>query len=75
VDTTDLHAHTERGLDALRREFADRIPADAVTQIGRDRFHALLAAAKINDFVPLLVYRQTRELLLTIDREDLHRSA
>jgi hypothetical protein len=75
VNTTELHVHTEQVLEALRREFTGKVPADAVTEIGRARLDALLAVATINDFVPLLVYRQTREALLSIGPEDLHRAA
>lgn len=74
VETAELYAHTERGLEALRLEFADSVPADEVTRLGRDRLDALLATASINDYVPLLVYRLTREALLTIEPAYLHRA-
>jgi hypothetical protein len=35
-----------------------------VTSIGNDRLKALIQDAKIVEFIPLLVYRETREALL-----------
>ncbi len=65
----ELQIHLERGLESLRREFADKVPAEHVTRIGRDRFERLIENAKIVDFIPLLVYRQTREALLVAEPE------
>jgi hypothetical protein len=69
VNEEELQIHLERGLENLRREFADRVPAERVTRIGRDRFERLIQNAKIVDFIPLLVYRQTREALLVAEPE------
>jgi hypothetical protein len=57
-----LEARVERGLGALRREF----PAEAerVNEIGHAHFDHLRAGARIEDFLPILVYRFTREDLL-----------
>jgi hypothetical protein len=63
----ELHIHLERGLARLQREFADTVPAEHVTLIGMDRFEKLIENAKIWDFVPLLVCRQTREALLDFE--------
>ena len=46
-----------------------------MTRIGTDRFRKLLANATINDFIPLLVYRQTREELIACTADELHESA
>lgn len=70
----ELHAHIERALETLRREFAGKVPADQVTEIGKDRFERLLENARINDFIPLLVFRQTREELLVSGPDELHRA-
>ena len=75
MDSDELDAHVARGLEELQREFSDRVSDEAVTEIGMLRYRALQTAATINDFIPLLVYRQTREELVTIDHRDLHRSA
>jgi len=69
VNEEELQIHLERGLENLRREFADKVPAEQVTRIGRDRFERLVENAKIVDFIPLLVYRQTREALLVAEPE------
>jgi len=69
MNEEELQVHLERGLENLRREFADRVPAEHVTRIGRDRFERLIEDAKIIDFIPLLVYRQTREALLVVEPE------
>jgi hypothetical protein len=57
----DVDARVERSLTALRREF----PADAdrIDEIGRSQFERLRAGARIEDFLPVLVYRFTREEL------------
>ena len=67
VNEQELHAHLERGLENLRREFAGKVPAEHVTRIGRERFERMLENATITDFIPLLVHRQVREALLDLD--------
>ncbi len=70
MNEEELHIHLERGLARLQHEFADTVPAEHVTRIGRDRFDRLVENAKILDFIPLLVYRQTREALLGLERQE-----
>ena len=74
MNDDELHVHLERGLENLRREFADTVPAEHVTLIGRHHFETLLANAKINDFIPLLVCCHTREALLRIRTDSLDRA-
>ena len=62
-------------LEGLRREFADEHDASEVSAIGEARYAALRARARIPDFIPVLVYRYTREELIQVEREDLHRAA
>lgn len=61
--TEDVESRVERGLDALRREF----PSDAehVSVIGHAHFSRLRAGARIEDFLPVLVYRLTRDEIRT----------
>ena len=73
MNDEELHVHVERGLENLRREFAHKVTADQVTRIGKDRFEKLITDAKIIDFIPLLVYRQTREVLLVCEPGELDR--
>jgi hypothetical protein len=70
-----LNRQVELGLESLRREFADQLPGSLVTTVGRAEFEQLRANATITDFIPLLVYRYTREELVRIDGEELHRAA
>ncbi|HVN60606.1 MAG TPA: hypothetical protein VMT59_05050 [Gaiellaceae bacterium] len=70
MNEKELQIHLERGLAHLQREFADTVPAEHVTRIGKDRFERLFENAKIWDFIPLLVYRQTREALLAFKPEE-----
>ena len=46
-----------------------------MTAIGHEQFDQLCATARIPDFIPVLVYRNTREELVRIDREELHHAA
>jgi hypothetical protein len=57
----DLEARVERGLDALRREFPSE--AERIGEIGHAQFDRLHAGARIEDFLPILVYRFTRDEL------------
>ena len=70
MNEEELQVHLERGLEHLRREFADKVPPEQVTRIGRDRFERLIENARILDFIPLLVYRQTREALLVAQPDE-----
>jgi hypothetical protein len=74
VNEQELITHIERGLAALQREFADKVRADHVLEIGKDRFEALREHATITDFIPLLVYRQTREELLVCEPDEVHQA-
>jgi hypothetical protein len=75
MDTASLNRQVERQLESLRREFADEIPASQVTAVGEAHFDRLRADARIPDFIPVLVYRFTREELIRAEHEDLHRVA
>ena len=71
----ELQVHLERGLESLRREFAGKVPPHRVNEIGRERFEALSQHARINDFIPLLVFRETREELRLRESGELQRVA
>jgi len=64
-----LETQTAHLLDALRRELGPGGEADRVTALGRHHYERLLAHATITDYVPLLVYRSTREELLAARRK------
>jgi hypothetical protein len=69
-----LARRVEQQLERLRREFAGTIPPDEVTRAGEAQLARLRAGARIVEFIPLLVYRHTREALRA-GRDELHRSA
>ncbi len=71
----ELEDQTARGLDTLRRELADTVPAGRVTEVGRDHFERLSLNASIPDFIPLLVYRFAKEELLFSSPGQVHRAA
>jgi hypothetical protein len=60
----ELEKQISSRLNALRRELAPNIPTERLTTLGRFHTERLLATATITDFVPLLVYRATKEDLL-----------
>ncbi len=70
-----LNRHVEQQLENLRREFADQVPASRVSAIGRAHFDHLCADARITDFIPVLVYRYSREDLVRAGREELESAA
>ena len=59
-----LEAQTAALPEALRRELQPEGDADPVTALGRHHFERLLTHATITDYIPLLVYRSTKEDLL-----------
>jgi hypothetical protein len=73
MNVEQVERHTKRELEALARELEGTVPAEVVMQVGRRRLQTLRARARIYDFIPLLVYRQTREELTAAG--DLRRSA
>jgi hypothetical protein len=57
----DLEAQTNRLLDTLHRELQPPTTADQITALGQHHFQRLLANATITEFIPLLVYRATKQ--------------
>ena len=75
MDQATLDRQVGQALDGLRQEFADEHDASEVSAIGEACYETLRACARIPDFIPVLVYRYTREELIHSEREDLHRAA
>jgi hypothetical protein len=74
MTSQELERQTAAGLDALRRELEPEIPPERVTTVGHQHFERLRCHATVTDFIPLLVYRLTREELLygeTVALEDV----
>jgi hypothetical protein len=69
-----LERQVERQLQALLREFEGEIPPSEVTPIVEAHFARLREQARIEEFIPVLVYRYAREEL-RIRRDELHHAA
>lgn len=75
MTTEELAHQTARQLEALRRELAGTPGAEHVSVVGNGHFERLTQEATIPDFIPLLVYRFTKEELVTSTRDQLHDAA
>jgi hypothetical protein len=62
--TAELEHHTSALLDGLHRELGD----GRVKTVGRRHFERLLRDARVLDYIPLLVYRATKEDVLAARR-------
>jgi hypothetical protein len=63
VNREALDRQVARQLDLLARELAGTIPPEEIHSVGAQHLERLTRTAKIGDFVPLLVYRFTRDEL------------
>jgi len=61
--TADLEQRLKRLPEDLHREFPD-VPADTIARSVDAGVRELVARARFNDFVPLLVHKLVREQLL-----------
>jgi hypothetical protein len=57
----ELEQQIARRLDSLHRELAPEVSREEVATLGRYHADRLLAHATVTDYVPLLVYRFTKE--------------
>ena len=64
----ELEQQISNRLDSLHRELGPQIPRDHLTSVGRYHAERLLAQATITDYIPLLVYRCTKEDSSTASR-------
>ena len=76
----ELERQTARQLDALRRELRETgslgdTGSHEIDVVGRAHFDRLLREATITDFIPLLVYRLTKEEFVYTTRDELHDAA
>ena len=60
----ELEQQIARRLDSLHGELGSRVSRQDVATLGRYHAERLLAHATVTDYVPLLVYRATKEDLL-----------
>jgi hypothetical protein len=70
-----LEREMERLFSDLHRDLDDHVPATQVTAVSRAQFEALSHGAAINDFIPLLVHRYTKETLVRSRSDELHNAA
>jgi hypothetical protein len=61
VTVRELEKQTARRLEALCSEFGDRVERAELERCGRRHFERLVPSATVLDFIPLLVYRATKE--------------
>ena len=64
MDTQELNRHIAREIRVLQREFAGTISADEVERVCEGELARLHESAAFNEFIPLLVHRRSRELLV-----------
>jgi hypothetical protein len=69
-----LERQVERLRQALVREFEGEIPASEVIPIVEAHLARLREQARIQDYIPVLVYRYAREEL-RIRKDELHHAA
>jgi hypothetical protein len=75
MDALELERQTAHQLTKLRRELADRIVSEQITAVGQAQYDALREHATVTDFIPLLVYRFTKNELLADTEGQLHNVA
>jgi hypothetical protein len=57
----ELETQTQRLLESLHHEVEPGISSDRIIALGQHHFQRLLAHATISDYIPLLVYRATKQ--------------
>jgi len=75
MNVDELSTHIARERDSLATEFGAKVSPDVISKLCDDHLRTLRSQATIYDYIPLLVYRHTREQLLAGTRDELHRSA
>jgi hypothetical protein len=75
MTTEQLDVQMDHILKSLVVDLGREVSAEQVLAVGTSHFERLQRDAAINDFIPLLVYRFTREELVAAGRADLHVSA
>ena len=75
MTTEQLDTQMEHIFTRLVEDLARDAPTDQIIAVGTSHFERLRRDAAVNDFIPLLVYRFTREELVAVGPNDLHRAA
>jgi hypothetical protein len=63
MNSEELERQTTRLLQTLRQELDQRITDEQIITTGQAHYRQLSNQATITDYIPLLVYRQTKEQL------------
>jgi hypothetical protein len=71
----ELERQTTARLEWLQTELRGSVEPARVTTVGRRHFDRLSRGATVTDFIPLLVYRLTREELLREEPRRLNDAA
>ena len=71
----ELERLTHSRLEALHRELGDQVARTEVTAVGARHFERLRRHATILDYIPLLVYRSTKDELLLGPAERVDQAA
>jgi hypothetical protein len=66
-----LDAQMNHVFDRLLHDLGTDVPVELVTAVGTSHFERLEREATVNEFIPLLVYRFTREELVAARHADL----
>ena len=64
MTSEEIERQSDRLLSQLHNELGGAIEPERIAVIGRGHYDSLVQNAAINDFVPLLVYRFTKEELV-----------
>jgi len=75
MERNEIERHAEVLLGGLRREFAGKVEPGEIEAVGGAHLRRLTRKATILDYVPILVYRATREDLRWADANEFHRVA
>lgn len=67
----ELERQLERLLHDLARDVGDGVAAERIGAVAVGHYERLRREATINDFIPLLVYRLTKEELVRAGRDEL----
>ena len=59
-----IQRQLDHGLKSLSAEFGSEVAPGAIQRAGRQRLRDFLGGARIDDFIPVLVYRNVREHII-----------
>jgi hypothetical protein len=75
VNSQEVERLTAQQLDKLHRELADTVTPDDIARVGKEHYDTLCQRAAVTDFIPLLVYRFTKDDLARHRNDQLDHAA